>query len=418
MKKLSLFILFLFLTGISHSFQTEIKINNLKKIYEEIINEIPLLRYIDSREGLGFSHYLNVFRKSLDISNDEIEKIINSEIFFYSNKGIKLDFFLNPNFLQILSEISTNSEVIVLDEIEIDTTKKLLDNLINFEHEDINFNNIFDIYNISNESSKTIISKNANFNYIVYENFDKEYFIEGRTVDLLDQNASWEFYSYVKDRLLITNFKSVNFINDYTQFDLSILEQKRIFGNYQEIYLIEKDEFKKYIQGYLNPFDEKSEDFIDSLLKTIVKDEFVLITSKSLTNKNIISFFINSNLDEKALNSIVNKKILDSGNIGNYVFYKITHDEYGDDIYLYYSDNDIILTTINPRNMSIYLSETQRFNNRPQFQDLQHHNKINKLIFIDLEEFFSKFFYSSVFSYITLEFYEIDEYFNINVYIR
>jgi len=405
LKKIKLMIFFLiYLTLTCSSYDTTIKIKSLKAVYEQLILEVPVLRFIESKEGLGYSYIFEILSYKLKSSQNDIKDLMNSPIIFYSDKNHSYQKFLNPNYINLLSEMILEFDEIVIKNDNTEILLKLIENIFSVEKNgETNFKIEGRNFEILEENDIIFLNKiksEPSFD------FDDNEIIKGQVKGLFEEEK-WNFYITQENRTLKGIFETPNnMFETFSIFDIKNFSQNRYFGDLLEFQRITKNNFLEYIRRFLHPFDEISDIFITELTDSIERDSFVLITSQDLIKIKERSYYVYAAINLNELRRISQERNLETGRIGTYNYFKLTHNNYGDDVYIYVASNNFILSTIAPRSMNIYLSETPRLTDLVHYKHMDKKENLKKVVMIDLEEFFAKKYYSSVFSTLTVEFYE------------
>lgn len=126
-------ILILVSVVVGYSSTTEIKIKNIKDFYNKAINEVPLLRFINSKEGIGYSYFLEFLNSQLTSDSTKINALLDNSLSIYSDKGYTYDEFLNPNYIQILKNLIDDSNYFSVTTKDATALSDILENVFYYE---------------------------------------------------------------------------------------------------------------------------------------------------------------------------------------------------------------------------------------------------------------------------------------------
>ena len=75
-------ILILISVVMGYSSTTEIKIKNVKYFYDKVISDVPLLRFINSKEGIGYSYFLDFLDNQLTSDATQLNNFLNNSFHY------------------------------------------------------------------------------------------------------------------------------------------------------------------------------------------------------------------------------------------------------------------------------------------------------------------------------------------------
>ncbi|MGM0640262.1 MAG: hypothetical protein ACQESN_02415 [Thermotogota bacterium] len=399
---------------LGYSSTTEIKIKNIKNIYDRVLNEVPLLRFINSKEGIGYSYFLKFLDNQITSDATDLNNLFNNSLEIYSNKEYTFNDFLNPNYLQILKKIIDESEYFTTSSKDATTINDVLENVFDYDYENgkyITENNEVQVFNNENGTS-----------FIQDQEIDisepSTSLIYGKIKNFFQENKSWNYYFTVENRTLNGYFESES--NSYLDknFNIRDLEEEKIFGDVLKINKITKNKFIDYIQEFLIPHDKFSEENFDYVLNGINDEEFIMVDSRNILDDKEYSFLVFSQLNLDKIEDFLDRKNLVQGRLGSFSYFRLSHEKVGNSVYVYYDNNETIFSTLIPENMRVYLGEVKRFKYLRTYQSLEKKENISKIMVIDLERYFSNKFYSTSGSFITVEFFSENNKDFVNVHIK
>ncbi|MDN5343243.1 hypothetical protein OF820_04265 [Oceanotoga sp. DSM 15011] len=397
--KAKISILFLILSLIIGYSESEIKIKNIKNVYDNLINEIPLLRFINSKEGLGYSNVLNLITGDITSDATSLDNILNTGIIFKTNKDYTYEDFLNPDYINFLNDLIINSKSIAFYNGDFDTFKEIVKGLYEYEitQDGIIINdNKYPIYRSENFIGINTLYYEPNFGINI---------IEGTTRNFLKKNNSWDFYINNENKSLNAKFYSDTYQDLNLKFDIKTVENYKFFGDILYFHKMQKNQFISYIQEFFVPYEKEDLIFFDLIESMISSEEFLAVDSKSMINNYDSSIFVVSDINTKSIEDYMGFRNIEPKRLGTYDFALITNQNNGDKIYIYYSKDDMIITTLSPETMKVNLGEVQRFKYTKKFKALKKHENLNRAILIDFERYLNKKFYGNLYSYLVSEFY-------------
>ncbi|BBE30125.1 hypothetical protein OSSY52_02660 [Tepiditoga spiralis] len=385
---------------IGYSNENYIKIKSLRGFYDEVINKVPLFRYINSKEGMGMEYTLEVLSKSITSNSTDLNIFLNSPVEFFTNKSMNYEYLLNPNYIHFLNDLLKTSSSIYIGNTKINVLK-----------------DVFNIFNIKNLK----ISKDSSEMWIGDQKpvSNSKYIVSGKINNFLNEKKDWYFVGNEYDKSFSATFTTLekNF-ESKTTFDIDILKDKKIFGEVLDIFLLQKNKFLNYIREFFVPMDEDSSKALEELTESIDSKEFLTITSRNISNLNDITLFIQANLNKNKLSIIANKRRMKSGKIGTYYYYEFTYSKAGTQIYVYYNDEDFLISTIKPSRMKIYFGESPRFKLLNSYKALKNRKNLERVLMIDLVNYIEKNFYGSINSFVNVSFFKKEKNYIVNVTIK
>jgi hypothetical protein len=347
------------------------------------------------------------------VPEEKVEDFLNSTIVFYSEKNYDVKELFNPNYFLLLYDLVVNSESIAIYSTEKELfedffigffgTKKVNDNL--FVMDEKNFYVLMDQNGIFLNMEP--ISNNVKNDYIVSGSID----------NILKDNDSWEFYIDVESRTINAKFVSKEYRSSKNQFDLTSLENKKLFGEVLVFESVNRNDFENFYTKFFTPLDEESEKSIDFLKEIIKEDEFIVVSSQSI-NENELVLFVESTLDSVKLKKYAEERRMEEGKIGTYNYYLWSKGSYPKEIYLYFQNDELIFSNITPDRMGIYLSEMPRFKNTKYFDQIKNNQQFHNMTIIDLSNYISKNYYGSVDSWIVKSEYLEDDNYTLKINMR
>ncbi len=399
---------------LGYSSTTEIKIKNIKNIYDKVINEVPLLRFINSKEGIGYSYFLKFLDNQITSDSTSLNKLLNNSLEIYSNEEYIFNDFLNPNYLQILKKLIDESEYFTTTSKDATTINDVMKNVFNYEYEDEKY--------ITGNGEIRVFEKENGLSFIKNKEVNiseqSTYLIYGKIKNFFNENKEWNYNFDVKNRTLNGYFESET--NEYNEnvFNIVDLEEQKIFGDILKINMVTKNKFKNYIQEFMIPHDEFSNKNFENILSGISDDEFIMVDSRNILDDEEYSFFVFSQLDLDQIQYFLDRKNLLQGQLGSFSYFRLSHKEVGIPIYVYYDNKETIFSTLIPEDMRIYLGEVNRFKYLRTYQSFEKKENISKIMIIDLERYFSNKFYSTSGSFITAEFFSVNKRDYVNIHIK
>lgn len=411
--KLSL-ILIIISVVLGYSSTTEVKIKNIKDLYDKVINEVPLLRFINSKEGIGYSYFLDFIDSQLTSEATNLNNLLNNSLEIYSNQQYTFNDFLTPNYLQVLKKLIDESDYFTTTSTDSTTINDVLVNAF-FYKKDINKYRLNDTeIDVFKKDNGISFKKNVNIN----TTDSSTPLIEGKIKNFFSQNREWNYYFTSEERTFNGFFESKSENSATSTFNLQDLEEEKIFGDILTIHKMQKNKFIDYIQEFMIPHDAFSKDNFVSILNGIADEDFIMVDSRNILDTKEYSFLVFSAIDLDKIQFFLNRKNVLKGQVGTFSYFRISHENVGYPVYVYYDEGETIFSTLTPQNMRIYLGEVNRFKYLRTYQSLKIKENLSKVVIIDLERYFSNKFYSTSGSFITSEFFTKSDKDFVNIHIK
>jgi hypothetical protein len=406
-------IFFLLYSIIGYSYTSVISIDGLGRFYKNCLVNIPLFRYINSKEGLGYEYIFNVLSETLSCQKEDLEDLLESRVTFYSDFEYNYSAFLEPDIIKNLSNIILRSNAIYIENRDVKTISDIVENIFNGTVVKGGYDIYGREYRISYDENGVFLNKPQSI-YIP----TKEYPVEGKIKGFMNDGKNWDFHLEIKDKALKGSFISRDYSNDMQEFDISLLENRRIFGDIQTYEVLQKGRTVQYIQEFFVPYDKNSVEIFNKLFSDPKDEQFVVIRSESLTDSKMRSIYFSTVFDTKNINALIKLYNLGSGKIGTYDYCLISHKSVGDKIYFYYSQEGSIVSTVSPDNMKIYLSESPRLKSIAGYKMIER-KKLERFVFADLERYFEENFFSSIPAFLSATFFKNeDKNYCINIILK
>lgn len=397
-----------------YSNTTEIKIKNIKEFYEKVMTDVPLLRFINSKEGIGYSYFLEFLDNQLTSDATKIDVLLDNSLYIYSDKSYSYEDFLNPNYIQTLKKLIDESTFFSITSQDATTLSDVLENVFYYKKEGNNF--LLEGQNIPFYKKENGFSFKRDFSIDTTD--ESTYLLYGKTKNFFKEDEEWSFYFDVNNRTLNGYFESANSSNNFSKFNMGELEEEKIFGDILDIHKIKKDKFINYIQEFLIPHDEFSKNNFLMILNAINYEEFLMVDSRNIIDESEISFLVFSPINLEKIKDFLNRKNVIKGQLGTFDYFRISHENVGYPVYVYYDENETIFSTLMPEDMRIYLGEVKRFKYLKTYESIERKEDIERLTIIDLERYFSNKFYSTSGSYILLEQFTKNNKKYVNIHIK
>lgn len=407
-------ILILVSVVVGYSSTTEIKIKNIKDFYNKAINEVPLLRFINSKEGIGYSYFLEFLNSQLTSDSTKINALLDNSLSIYSDKGYTYDEFLNPNYIQILKNLIDDSNYFSVTTKDATALSDILENVFYYERNGNEF--ILEEEKIPFYKQENGFSFKKDISIVTTE--ESTYLLYGKIHNFFKKGKEWSFYFDVNQKTLNGYFETERFSDDSSKFNISDLEEEKIFGDILDIHKIKKDKFISYIQEFLIPHDEFSKNNFLMILNALDDEEFLMVDSRNIIDNNEYSFLVFSPINLDEIEEFLNRKNLIKGQLGTFNYFKISHDKVGYPVYVYYDNDETIFSTLFPEDMRIYLGEVNRFKYLRTYDSIEKRENLERINIIDLERYFSNKFYSTSSSFITLEYFTEEKKEFVNIHIK
>jgi hypothetical protein len=241
--------------------------------------------------------------------------------------------------------------------------------------------------------------------------------VSGSVENILNENNLWDFYVTVDSRTLKATFESKDYRGAQKNFDLTLLENKKLFGEVLNIQKLDKTNFQSYVENFLTPLDDESKNVIEFISDSIEEEEFIAVSSQSISN-NELNLFFEASIDTAKLKEFAEERNMEEGNIGTYNYYLWSNQSMENQVYLYYIEDEFIFSNVLPNKMNVYLSEIQRFKNTKYYEEIERKESLNSLLILDISNYLSVNFYSSLDSWVIKEEYDNNGLYTIEIKIR
>jgi hypothetical protein len=392
---------------------TVIKFNNLLKTYNEIYTSVPFFRFVNSTEGLGLDYLKEFYKLILDVEEDSIKRFLNSSVVFYPTKDYSINDILNPNYFNLLYKLTIDSEKIAIYSTEYEVFDQIFTKVFGATK-------LTDVlYKLEDKSYRVI--KNDSGIFLNMEpdivDIDEKYLLTGSTKNIYNKNEDWNFYVSVEDRTLVITFESNNYGNSKKFFNLSQLENKVIFGEAIEMELIDKNSFVSYFNKFMLPLDKETEESLYFINEIIEKEEFVVVTSRGITNEELFLFF-ETPLDKEKIVKFALDRNLQKGEIGHHLFYLFSSETNGSLVYLYISDDEFIFSNVEPKKVNKYFSQLPLLKNTSYYKIVDEKEKLCDFCVLNLSQYLSSNFYASLDSFIVRQEFEKNNNYIIKIKTR
>jgi hypothetical protein len=407
-------ILILISVVMGYSSTTEIKIKNIKDFYDKVINDVPLLRFINSKEGIGYSYFLDFLDNQLTSDATKMNNFLDSSLKINSDKEYSYEEFLNPNYIQILKKLVDESSSFSITTKDATTLSDVLENVFYYQKDGGEY--ILDNQKVSFFENENGFSFKENIKIDISD--ESTYLLYGKINNFFKGEKEWSFYFDVSQRTLNGYFETNDYTDSGLKFDISDLEEEKIFGDILDIHKTTKNKFMSYIQEFLIPHDEFSKSNFEMILQALEDEEFILVDSRNILDDEEYSFLVFSPLELKNIEEFLNRKNINKGQLGTFDYFRLSHEKVGYPIYVYYDNSETIISTLIPENMRIYLSEVNRFKYLKTYESLENKENLDRVKIVDLERYFSNKFYSTSGSFISMEFFSDERKNFVNVHIK
>jgi len=393
--------------------ETTIRIENPLNVYTKIYETVPFYRFVNSTEGIGQDYIKELLSTSLESTNTNIQNFLNTPVVFYLDKDYTLGELFSPNYFNLLFDMIVNSKSIAIYSTEYEVFNEI-------------FTKIFGAYRVSDDlytlgERNFTVQKNEggiflNMDPMIFDNIPKE-LISGSTENILGENKHWDFYITVDSRTLKGTFESKDYRSTKKNFDLSIFENKKLFGEVLNIQKLDKANFQAYFESFFTPLDDESKNVIGFLADSIKEKEFITVSSKSISNKELNLFF-EASIDIPKLKELAEERNMTGGKIGTYNYYLWSNQSAENQVYFYFIEDEFIFSNVLPDKMNVYLSEIPRFKNSKYYGEIERKEGLDNLVILDISNYLSKNFYGSADSWFIMEEYGNDEMYTIKTKIR
>jgi len=393
--------------------ETTIGIKSPLAVYTEIYETVPFYRFVNSTEGIGQDYIKELLSTTLESTNTNIQNFLNAPMVFYSEKDYLFGELFNPNYFNLLFDLMVNSKSIAIYSTEYNVFNEI-------------FTKIFGANKVSNdlytlEEKNFAIQKNEvgiflNMEPTTYDN-NSNALVSGSLENVLNENNLWDFYVTVDSRTLKATFESKDYRGAQKNFDLTLLENKKLFGEVLNIQKLDKTNFPSYFENFLTPLDDESKNVIGFIVNSIKEEEFIAVSSQSISN-NELNLFFEASIDTYKLREFAEARNMEEGNIGTYNYYLWSNQSLENQVYLYFIEDEFIFSNVLPDKMNVYLSEIQRFKNTKYYEEIERKESLNSLLILDISNYLSVNFYSSLDSWVIKEEYDNNGLYTIEIKIR
>jgi len=393
--------------------ETMIRIKSPSDVYSEIYETVPFYRFVNSTEGIGQDYIKELLSTTLDSTNTNIQNFLNAPMVFYSDKDYSFGELFNPNYFNLLFDLMVNSKSIAIYSAEYEVFNEI-------------FTKIFGANKVSDdlytlEEKNFAVQKNdegifLNMEPATYDNNSKG-LVSGSVENILNDNKDWDFYFTVDSRTLKATFESKDYRGTEKNFDLAILENKKLFGEVLNIQKLNKTDFQSYFENFLTPLDDESINVIGFIANIIKEEEFIAVSSQSISN-NELNLFFEASIDTSKLKEFAEARNLEEGKIGTYNYYLWSNQSVENQVYLYFIENEFIFSNLLPDKMNVYLSEIPRFKNTKYYGEIERKEGVDNLLILDISNYLSKNFYGSLDSWLIKEEYDNDGVYTVEIKIR
>ncbi|PNR88349.1 hypothetical protein X925_06410 [Petrotoga sp. 9T1HF07.CasAA.8.2] len=393
--------------------ETIIRIKSPLAVYTEIYETVPFYRFVNSTEGIGQDYIKELLSTTLESTNTNIQNFLNAPMVFYSEKDYSFGELFNPNYFNLLSDMIINSKSIAIYSTEDEVFNEI-------------FTKIFSANKVSNdlytlEERSFAVQKNEdgiflNMEPTPYDN-NSNALVSGSLENVLNENNLWDFYVTVDSRTLKATFESKDYRGAQKNFDLTLLENKKLFGEVLNIQKLDKTNFPSYFENFLTPLDDESKNVIGFIVNSIKEEEFIAVSSQSISN-NELNLFFEASIDTYKLREFAEARNMEEGNIGTYNYYLWSNQSVENQVYLYFIEDELIFSNVLPDKMNVYLSEIQRFKNTKYYEEIERKESLNSLLILDISNYLSVNFYSSLDSWVIKEEYDNNGLYTIEIKIR
>jgi len=393
--------------------ETTIRIKSPSAVYTEIYEAVPFYRFVNSTEGIGQDYIKELLSTTLESTNTNIQNFLNAPMVFYLEKDYSFGELFNPNYFNLLSDMIVNSKSIAIYSTEYEVFNEI-------------FTKIFGANKISNElytleERNFAVQKNEegiflNMEPTTYDN-NSNGLVSGSLENILNENKLWDFYVTVDSRTLKATFESNDYRSTEKNIDLAILENKKLFGEVLNIQKLDKTNFQSYFENFLTPLDDESQNVIEFISNSIEEEEFIAVSSQSISN-NELNLFFEASIDTAKLREFAEERNMEEGKIGTYNYYLWSNQGVENQVYLYYIQDEFIFSNVLPDKMNVYLSEISRFNNTKYYGEIERNKGLDNLLILDISNYLSKNFYGSLDSWLIKEEYDNDGVYTVEIKIR
>ncbi|KUK83565.1 MAG: Uncharacterized protein XD96_0277 [Petrotoga mobilis] len=393
--------------------ETTIRINSPSEIYTKIYETVPFYRFVNSTEGIGQDYIKELLSTTLESTNTNIQNFLNAPMVFYSDKDYSFRELFNPNYFNLLFDIIVNSKGIAIYSTEYEVFNEI-------------FTKIFGANKVSDDlytlgEKNFAVQKNDEGIFLNMEptTFDdnSKGLVSGSLENILNENKHWDFYVTVDSRTLKATFESKDYRGVRKNFDLAILENKKLFGEVLNIEKLDKINFQAYFKNFLTPLDDESKNVIGFIANSIKEDEFLAISSQNISN-NELNLFFEASIDTSKLKEFAEERNIEEGKVGTYNYYLWSNQSMENQIYLYFVEDEFIFSNVLPNRMNVYLSEIPRFKNAKFYVEIERKEGLDNLLILDISNYLSENFYGSLDSWIIKEEYDNDGIYTVEMKIR
>jgi len=393
--------------------ETTIRIKSPLDVYTEIYETVPFYRFVNSTEGIGQDYIKELVSTTLESTNTNIQNFLNAPMVFYLEKDYSFRELFNPNYFNLLSDMIVNSKSIAIYSTEYDVFNEIFTKTFRA-------NNVSDdLYTL--EERNFAVQKNEdgiflNMEPTTYDN-NSNVLVSGSVENILNENKHWDFYVTVESRTLKATFESKDYRSTHENFDLAIFENKKLFGEVLNIQKLDKTNFQLYFERFLTPLDDESKNVIGFIANSIEEEEFIAVSSQSISN-NELNLFFETSIDTAKLKEFAEERNMEEGKIGTYNYYLWSNQSVENQVYLYYIQDEFIFSNVLPDKMNVYLSEIQRFKNSKYYGEIERKEGLDNLLILDISNYLSKNFYGSLDSWLIKEEYDNDGVYTVEMKIR
>lgn len=393
--------------------ETTIGIKSPLAVYTEIYETVPFYRFVNSTEGIGQDYIKELLSTTLESTNTNIQNFLNAPMVFYSEKDYLFGELFNPNYFNLLFDLMVNSKSIAIYSTEYEVFNEIFTKI--FEANKVSDN----LYTL--EERNFTVQKNEDGIFLnmaptTYDN-NSNALVSGSVENILNENNLWDFYVTVDSRTLKATFESKDYRGAQKNFDLTLLENKKLFGEVLNIQKLDKTNFPSYFENFLTPLDDESKNVIGFIVNSIKEEEFIAVSSQSISN-NELNLFFEASIDTYKLREFAEARNMEEGNIGTYNYYLWSNQSVENQVYLYFIEEEFIFSNVLPDKMNVYLSEIQRFKNTKYYEEIERKESLNSLLILDISNYLSVNFYSSLDSWVIKEEYDNNGLYTIEIKIR
>ncbi len=393
--------------------ETTIRIKSPSDVYTEIYETVPFYRFVNSTEGIGQDYIKELLSTTLESTNTNIQNFLNAPVVFYSDKDYSFGELFTPNYFNLLFDLIVDSKSIALYSAEYEVFNEI-------------FTKIFGANKVSNdlytlEEKNFVVQKNEVGIFLNMEpttyNDNSNGLVSGSVENILNENKLWDFYVTVDSRTLKATFESKDYRGAKKNFDLTLLENKKLFGEVLNIQRLNKTDFQSYFETFLTPLDDESKNVIGFIVDSIKEEEFIAVSSQSISN-NELNLFFEASIDTAKFKEFAEARNMEEGKIGTYNYYLWSNEGEEKQIYFYYIEDEFIFSNVLPDKMNVYLSEISRFKNTKYYEEIERKEGLDNLLILDISNYLSVNFYSSLDSWVIKEEYDNNGLYTVEIKIK